>query len=58
MTITVSINGREVVNVHGNFTLTNSTNTASQFHDIARITHHAIDKAFKDLTTVKLEVKK
>lgn len=57
MSITVSLNGKEIVCVHAKFTITRTSNSASQFHDLARITHHAIDKAFKDLTTVKLEVK-
>lgn len=57
MSITVSLNGKEIVCVYAKFTITHTSNSAKQFHDLARIAHHAIDKAFKDLSTVKLTVK-
>lgn len=57
MIIDVSINDKKIVSVTAGWSSTGTSNTAAQFHDLARIAHHAIDKAFKDLTTVKLTVK-
>lgn len=57
MTLQISINGKEVVCVKGVWNAASGVNVANQFHDLARLAHHAIDKAFKDLSTVQLSVK-
>ena len=57
MTIEVKVNGKEIVSLSASWGSSGTANIAKQFHDLARIAHHAIDKAFKDLSTVKLTVK-
>ena len=57
MTLEVFINGKEIVKLAASWNSSGSANIANQFHDLARIAHHAIDKSFKDLSTVKLTVK-
>ena len=57
MSIDVVINGKPIVSLKASWNSTGSANVAQQFHDLTRIAHHAIDKAFKDLTTVSLTVK-
>ena len=57
MTLEVNINCREIVRLTATWSSSGSANIAQQFHDLARIAHHAIDKAFKDLSTASLTVK-
>ena len=57
MSLDVVINGKPIVSLKAAWNSSGSANIARQFHDLARIAHHAIDKAFKDLSTVELTVK-
>ena len=57
MSLDVVINGKPIVSLKATWNSSGSANIAQQFHDLARIAHHAIDKAFKDLSTVELSVK-
>ena len=57
MSIDVVINEKPIVSLKATWNSSGSANIAQQFHDLTRIAHHAIDKAFKDLTTVRMTVK-
>ena len=57
MTLDVFINGKAIVKLGATWNSSGTANISNQFHDLARIAHHAIDKAFKDLSTDKLTVK-
>ena len=51
MSIEVYINGKEIVRAKATWSSVSGVDLAKQFHDLARIVHHAIDKAFKCMTT-------
>ena len=56
MSIGVYINGKEIVLAKATWSAVSGVDMAKQFHDLARIVHHAIDKAFKYMTTDKQTV--
>ena len=54
MSIEVSINGKQIVNVKA--TWNSNSKTGESFHDLARLAHHALDKGIQQLQTVKVIV--
>lgn len=56
MSIEVYINGKEILRVKSTWSASSGVNVERQFHDLARISHHALDKAFKNLSMVDLIV--
>lgn len=56
MSIEVYINGKEIFRVKSSWSASSGVNVERQFHDLSRIAHHALDKAFKNLSTVDMLV--
>ena len=55
MKIEITINNKKVVEIEA--TWSNNSKTGESFHDLARIAHHALDKAMQELQTAKAVVK-